>query len=281
MNPRQIVERQARQLRAQARQIATLHAQVAYIADLAGVGDKVAQIKPRQADTDNPVQPVAEPSTEGPAVDTTDSASTPSATEDVRSTGETSGANDGVPPEATADVTSVGEEMPAPAPADTADVEAPVSGTTTHDGDGKTEVEIRAGTPADNGPMFTDLTGSKQPDSPQVRTFAALRLARRRIAAGLAQGEDLDVAAQIEASGQPTDAIIHEAETLEQVAKAAARRQPPPQHQQAPRRSPVQTRQVPSMATAAAATPAPNNGQGQMTLGSMPSQAPTDDEFLW
>jgi hypothetical protein len=124
------------------------------------------------------------------------------------------------------------------------DVSAPVSGTETQIPLNQTRIEtdVRVGDPMNPetayplNPAFgpSQQRGTTPPRSGEMsqtssqRTMASIRLARLRVAAGLAQGDDLAVAASIEGDQNLSDAMIrHEIATLSQVTKAAAKQQRP------------------------------------------------------
>jgi hypothetical protein len=83
------------------------------------------------------------------------------------------------------------------------------------------------------------------------RTFAAIRLAKMRVQAGLAQGEELSVAERIERDASfSTPMIEHEIATLEQVGRAGMMRAAQPQRPQ----QRTAARAVPSLASVGASS---------------------------
>lgn len=223
---------------------AVLRLQLAYVARLAGVSDALAAIR-RQADIDNPAQPVPAPGSQ-PATESTEQAMTPEAYDDPNAIGETPGANQGVAAETTATPMDPGVTLPTNPFNNLVDVEAPVSGTETHTPPETTRIEtdVRVGNPMNPETAFplnpafgpSAQRGTTPPSSGEMsqtagrnRTMASIRLARLQIAAGIAAGDDLDVAAGIEANaGLSNDALRAQIDTLTAVTKAAAR-QPRPQ----------------------------------------------------
>lgn len=295
----------------QVRLIAT-EEKVAVIARLAGVepqmkeidrraNRRIASIK-RRADAENPAQPVEESSTEGPTDSTQETlgdvkrdqpegGSQPSAN-DITNPGSTDTTD--VSPDATTTVTDPvvahrrrarrkqGEALvDEPLDLNKEDVTQPVDGTT-----GKRPLEeVRIETDIETSPSAesetqnnNDAQGIEGPeDSPaekvsSQRTFASIRLARLRIAAGIAQGDDLMLGDSIARSAMSDHDITAEVKTLEAVAsvKPKAVEQPAPRRSGVPSRAASRT--VPSLApTAGFTAPTP-----PITAGT-----PSADEFLF
>lgn len=214
--------------------------QLAYVAKLAGVSNELEAIR-RQADADNPAQPVPNPPSEAP-VETTQEAATPEAYDNPNQIGQTPGANEGVSAETTATPMDPGVTLPTAPYNNLVDVSAPVAGTETHTPPDTTRIEtdVRVGNPMNPetayplNPAFgpSQQQGTTPPASGEMsqtgskRTMASIRLARLQIAAGLAQGDDLAVAAGIEANASLSDEMIRaQIDTLDKVAKVAARNQ--------------------------------------------------------
>jgi hypothetical protein len=240
----------------------------------------IAGLQRRLSDTDNPGDPVAEPSS-APA-------SQGASNEDV------------LLADAKTEVTTPGGVIPAPTPLATTDPtipgaaadtgtllvsnDAPTVNTevTTPVGNAgsqppleqtKTEIQPNTGGEATTpnflgeGGAGTDWANkaAKIVEATQAHTFASIRLARLRIAAGLVQGDDLQVAGRI-AAEMELAAIRSEIGTLAAVSKAASRMSTTLSPQR------TATRTMPSLVSAASPV---------QTLGSRPSMNPSDDEFLF
>lgn len=229
---------------------AVLGLQMAYVARLAGVTKEVEAIRTqadlarKQADADNPAQPVPNPPSEG-ASESTEQAATPEAYDNPNAIGQTPGANQGVAAETTATPMDPGVTLPTAPYNQLLNVSAPVAGTETHTPPDTTRIEtdVRVGDPMNPetayplnpafGPSQQQGTtpprdGEMSQTSSKQRTMASIRLARLRVQAGTARGDDLAVAAGIEADRELSDAMIrHEITTLSQVTKAAARQARP------------------------------------------------------
>lgn len=248
---------------------AVLGLQVAYIARLAGISKELEAIRrqadiQREADIDNPAQPVPNPASQ-PATESTEQAATPEAYDNPNQIGETPGANQGVAAEMTATPMDPGVSIPTSPYNNLVDVSAPVSGTETHVPDNMTRIEtdVRVGDPMNPetafplnpafGPSAQQGTtppreGEMSQTTSSRRTMASIRLARLQIAAGIARGDDLSLAARIESDRSLTDAMIRrEIATLSQVTKAAAKKSRP--SQLVPRAAQSGQRMAPSMAT--------------------------------
>lgn len=236
----QVLGQQAAQLRAQAHENSVLRLQLAYVARLAGVSNELAAIR-RQADIDNPGQPVPNPPSEAPA-ETTEEAVTPEAYDNPNQIGQTPGANQHVPAEMTDTPLTPGTSIPTSPFNELLNVSAPVAGTETHVPNDMTRIEtdVRVGDPMNPETAFplnpafgpSAQQGTMPPGSGEMsqtgsrnRMVSSLRLARLRIAAGLSTGEDLVVAAQIEGDRNATEAAIRQQiATLTEVVKAQTAR---------------------------------------------------------
>jgi hypothetical protein len=252
--------------------------------ELAEVGRRVMR---RHADVMNPASPVPDPP-EGPPSETTEQALMPEAMDDPSRPGATPGANSRVPAAQTTTAITPGVEMQTPPATNLVDVTAPVQGTNPSQDGGvpieqrRIETDVRVdpdplkahgpgiGGQGDNGAAFPWVLDARMPDQggqpgqgqraaslrPQQgeaesarRTFASIRLARLRVHAGLAQGDELSVAERIERDASLSTAMIeHDISTLEQVG-AMARPQAPVQRQAA--------RATPSLASVGASQYAP------------------------
>jgi len=271
---------------AQARRIAELTAendvlreQMGFLANAAGAGQHLAAIRTRvmqrHADVLNPASPVPDPP-EAPPTQTTEETLAPETMDDPSRPGTTPGSTTHVPAEQTTTAITPGVEMQTPPATDLIDVTAPVQGTNPSQDGGvplsqrRIETDVRIdpdplkahgpgiGGQGDNGAAFPWLLESGQGpgqraaskitprDASAARTFGSIRLARLRVQAGLAQGDELAVAAAIERDASMSGPMIeHEIGVLSRVrpAQPAAR---PMARQGA-------TRSAPSLASVGAA----------------------------
>ena len=191
--------------------------------------------------------------------------------------GTTPGANQHVPADQTTTAITPGVEMQTPPATNLVDVTAPVQGTNPSQDGGvplsqrriETDVRIdpdplKAGGPGiggqgNNGTAFPWMLDARQPqgggqqqkaagltaEDAATRTYASIRLAKLRVTAGLARGEELAVAAAIEKDASlPLPVIEHEIKVLSAVRPQAAVPQRPMQRAAA--------RQAPSLASVGA-----------------------------
>lgn len=217
------------------------------IAGLAGVSKRVAAIR-RQADIDNPGQPVPNPPSEQ-AYETTEQAITPEARDDVRAPGLTPGSTNDVAAESVSTAITPGTDIPTQPVNDLMNVQAPVAGTETHIPDDQTRIEedVRISpnaSPAVNPevafPWVAGPNNSNDGSAPtaervasqgggQARTFAAMRLAQLQIEAGIADEADSLTLGQKIASSSATDGEIQSTiATLSRVASASQRKSAQP-----------------------------------------------------
>jgi hypothetical protein len=205
----------------QQREIATLRAQVAFIAHVAGLQPQMTAIAAKTADINNPAQPVPDPGEQGPS-QTTEQAATAEAHDDPTVMGATPGSMNGLAAEMQDNPTNVGESLPTSPFGQQVDVTAPVAGTNTGEVPlpaVRTEVDVRVGNPDDPQPAFPWTIAAN-------RTMAAMHLARLRVSAGLAQGDDLVLAAKIEKDASISNEMLeHEVRVLSKVVDARPRRQ--------------------------------------------------------
>lgn len=224
---------------------AVMKLQLAYVARLAGVSAELDAIRAKademrkKADIDNPAQPVPNPGSQ-PATESTEEAATPEAFDNPNQIGQTPGANQGVAAETTATPMDPGVTLPTEPYNNLTDVSAPVSGTETQIPLNQTRIEtdVRVGDPMNPetayplNPAFgpSAQQGTTPPASGEMsqtssqRTMASIRLARLRVSAGLAHGDDLAVAASIEGDRNMSEAMIrHEIATLSQLTAKAAK----------------------------------------------------------
>lgn len=224
------------------RQLAVQGLQMAYIARLAGVSKEMDAIR-RQADIENPAQPVPNPGSE-PAVESTEQAATPAAYDDPNAIGQTPGATQGVPAASTDVPMTPGESLPTAPFNNLTDVSAPVAGTETQLPPNQTRIEtdVRVGDPMNPETAFplnpafgpSQQRGTTPPASGEMsqtasqRAMASMRLADLRISAGVARGDRYEVSAQIESDRAISPEMIrHEINTLQSVAKAAGKKARP------------------------------------------------------
>ncbi len=228
------------------RQLAIQGLQLSYVAKLAGVTEELEAIR-RQADIENPAQPVPNPPSQ-PPVETTEQAATPAAYDDPNAIGQTPGATQGVPAAATDTPMTPGATLPTAPYNNLTDVSAPVAGTETQLPLNQTRIEtdVRVGDPMNPETAFplnpsfgpSQQRGTTPPRSGEMsqtaaaqgsqRAMASMRLAKLRIQAGLAKGDEFAVTASIESDENMTDSLIrHEIATLSQMTKAANKQQRP------------------------------------------------------
>jgi rubrerythrin len=173
------------------------------------------------------------------------------AVDDVSRPGTTPGSVTNVPAVATTTPLTPGEEVPVSPATNLVDVTAPVQGTNPAQDGGvpldqrRIETDVRIdpdplkasgpgiGGQGDDGTAYPWILGEQQgqqkaaslQDQSAERTFAAIRLARLRVQAGLDQGDELAVAAGIEKDAALTMPVLtREIETLSRVASAPPRR---------------------------------------------------------
>ena len=262
----------ARKIAAQDRELRILRAQLHFVAELAGCRGELEQIR-RQADLANPGSPVPDPPEEA-APETTEQALAPDAMGDANRPGAEANSLTRVPAEQTTTAITPGVEIQTPPASNLVSVTAPVQGTNPAQDGGvpveqrriETDVRIdpdplKASGPGlggvgndgtgfpwliggDTGQQRQEKAASKEDESGR-RTMASIRLARLRVTAGLAQGDDLTVGAGIErdASLSVRD-IEHEIAILSKVAQRAP--------QQAPMRRTAAQRPAPSLQPAMA-----------------------------
>jgi hypothetical protein len=215
-----VVAEQQKQIERLQRQAAVRDLQFSYLANLAGVGEQVEAIR-KKADINNPGDPVPDPPSQAPA-ETTQEAATPEARDDVRNPGMTPGSVQHLPADTTDVAMRPGETLgTSPFSANQQDVTAPVAGTETHVPMDQTRIEtdVRVGDPMNQQIAYPWQISPNQSNG--GRTMAAIRLARLQIEAGLAAGDDLTVAAGIEASQVSDAEIASTIATLEGVRTAS------------------------------------------------------------
>lgn len=241
--------------------------------------ERIARLM-RHADTDNPAQDVPEPAPGAPAA-TSDEALGDLNEADVTQEGAVTESERASVTDA--DVTSV-ESVPSvehPGVNEPDDVTTPVAGTTEQRPleETKTESDVKVNEKAlgetdtlfdeDNlGPAMTTAANDNGP-----RLIASMRLARARVAAGIADtDDDLMLGQQINASKMSDDAIRTEIDTLEKVKATASKgrtasRTPERARGLVPKRADGQR----EAASFAAPPPAPRTA----------ASTPSNDEFLF
>lgn len=231
----EVIDSQARFISAVANKVDVVSAQVDFIARVAGINEHTEEIS-KQADLANPAQPVPDPASSGPT-QTTQQVATPEARDNAQALGETPGSVNNLGADQVDTALRPGQSLPTSPWGTPTDVTSPVAGTETHVPNELTrlEVDVRVGNP-DNpqiafpligGPEFAageQGVGGQVAAASRNRVVASLNLARLRLQAGLAQGDDLTVSASIESDRSLTDAMIaHEINILSNVNKAAAK----------------------------------------------------------
>jgi hypothetical protein len=240
--------------RKQASQITYLTRGLAAVAKAANIEQHVAAAMLKRADVQNPAQPVPEPAAE-PAPESTVDAKTPEAFADVMAPGLVPGSTQDVAADVSSTVYTPGQDTPASPVKYLDDVTRPVDGTQgpLPINQTRTETDVRVGNPMNPQrafPVEGEFANAQRLSSAQqasARTMASLRLARLRIQANTAEGNDFAVATGIEKDAGMTLARIEdEIATLEGVQKSASKRAP----QAAPRGlvpKSASARQVPSL----------------------------------
>jgi hypothetical protein len=255
------------------RENAVLRRQLQFVAELAGIGPELDEIR-RRADLANPAQPVPDPPQEPPTSTTeqalatgaptgsgTGTARGPGHTEDDPSRpGTTPGSLTAVPAEQTTTAITPGEEIPAAPAAQLTDVTAPVTGTNPSQDGGvpieqrRIETDVRVnpnplaaqgpgiGGQGNDGTAFPWTMAARQAigeaDERGARTMASIRLARLRVQAGLVRGDELEVGAAIERDASLTlRDIEHEIDTIGRMARVTAQAQPRYPRGMAPRQA--------------------------------------------
>lgn len=237
------VQDQQKMIQALQAKVAKQDLVLAFLTKMAGVSEHVAAIE-KQADAANPAQPVPDPPGANPS-ESSDQARTPQAQDDPRQQGVTPGSNQGIAADSTDVALAPGQSLPTSPYGDLEDVSSPVDGTQTHVPNEQTrlEVDVRVGDPTNPEQAYPWTLGNEAPQAEDAvsgagaainqqaasnRTMATIHLARLRIAAGIEQGDDLQVAAAIDGDRSVSDHdISKEIEVLSRVTKAATRQARP------------------------------------------------------
>ena len=263
-----LIEDQQRQIISQRQEIATLRQGMAHMAIAAGVG-KHAAFAPivRAAGLQHLADSAQNP--EGAPAKTTEEAAKPQATDDVNNVGAAPGeVNKDVTPEAVTDVNNSNVAANPPVLDHLEDVTKPTSGTdapTPDAGDAESASRVTVGNPSNEAFDKPGDSGWKSTSSQQAeqdRFVTALRLARLRIHAGVANGEDLSLAQALASSPVSTKEMQAEASGLAAVASRG------PQQREARHRG-----LVPRSAPGAGAAPS------MQSQASGPAVSASDDEW--
>lgn len=227
----------------------------------------------KQADEQNPAQPVPEPAP-APATESTMETKTPEAFADVRIPGMVPGTNQDVPADAVTTAYTPGQDIASPPVRNLVDVTAPVDGAQGPRPlrETKTEVDVRVGNPMNPQvafPLDGDFANAQRTSSlGDERFVASLRLARMRIAANIEQGDDLEIAQKISRDASYSQQRINqEIQTLDQVTKAAALSQRPTPPRGAVPRPAQMPRLVPSLASTASVQASPDEDLDAVFIG--------------
>lgn len=228
------------------RRTASLEAQVMELARLAGADAHIAKLVVK-ADVDNPAQPWPSPGAEAPE-ETTEEALAGDSTNpvkrdqpaggnptDLNTPGAVPGATD-VAADATTTVDSIGTDVNTPAFNEDQDVTKPVAGTEERAPIDQvrieTDVRTREGDYSNAFPIEPDGGFAEQKSTTSLGSVrvAALRLAKLRMQAGIADSDDeIVVMSAIEATGASDEVLEAEIKTLSQVlSRTATRRGPAP-----------------------------------------------------
>lgn len=233
-----------------------LERQMYFVSKAAGLDDGVVEIGKaayakvaamyKRANPANPAQPIAEPAGEAP-VATEGEAQQPTARDDVTQLGATPLTD--VSADASIPVDQpYGEYANRPVGENRVDVTAPVEGTQYQRPPSETiiPVDVRVGNPDNPNQAFPWTMGpvggqsTPTPPGPSVgnpptaqnevttakgasRTYATLRLAKLQIAAGIASGDELEIAASLDSSNVSDEAIKTQIETLAKVVEHQGR----------------------------------------------------------
>jgi hypothetical protein len=277
------IARQQQIIDNQARRLSTVSAQVDFIARVAGISEQVKEIS-KHADIMNPAQPVPDPASSGPTR-TTQETATPEARDNAQLLGETPGSVNNLAADQVDTALRPGQSIPTSPWGTPTDVTSPVAGTETHVPNELTrlEVDVRVGDPNNPQIAFPLLGGPEVAATEQGvggqaaaasrnRVVASLNLARLRIAAGLAKGDDLSVSAAIESdSSLSNEMIAHEINILSGVNKAASKQ------------ARTNNNLVPRKASASRTTPSfvGDNAPGIVSTGAVTAEETADSDLFF
>lgn len=277
------IARQQQIIDNQARRLSTVSAQVDFIARVAGISEQVKEIS-KHADIMNPAQPVPDPASSGPTR-TTQETATPEARDNAQLLGETPGSVNNLAADQVDTALRPGQSIPTSPWGTPTDVTSPVAGTETHVPNELTrlEVDVRVGDPNNPQIAFPLLGGPEVAATEQGvggqaaaasrnRVVASLNLARLRIAAGLAKGDDLSVSAAIESDRSLSNEMIaHEINILSGVNKAASKQ------------ARTNNNLVPRKASASRTTPSfvGDNAPGIVSTGAVTAEETADSDLFF
>ncbi len=277
------IARQQQIIDNQAIRLSTVSAQVDFIARVAGISEQVKEIS-KHADIMNPAQPVPDPASSGPTR-TTQETATPEARDNAQLLGETPGSVNNLAADQVDTALRPGQSIPTSPWGTPTDVTSPVAGTETHVPNELTrlEVDVRVGDPNNPQIAFPLLGGPEVAATEQGvggqaaaasrnRVVASLNLARLRIAAGLAKGDDLSVSAAIESDRSLSNEMIaHEINILSGVNKAASKQ------------ARTNNNLVPRKASASRTTPSfvGDNAPGIVSTGAVTAEETADSDLFF
>jgi hypothetical protein len=241
-----------------------VQAQVEYIGKAAGLERQLKVVRKR-ADAENPAQPVPEPAPVAPAMTTEEARDHTDA--DLLTPGGVSEVSD-VSEDLNVDLLTPGEVWPVEL-TDGGDVTAPVAGTT----EPNSYDEMVTRPEVQHRGLDTELAyDESQPlfgeEAKEARFVAALRLARLRLQAGIASGDDLTLATSISQSKMKTSAIRQEIKTLDEVVKAGQKK-------------PVSRTAARRLVPKAAGRTAPSMAAEAVVTSPTAPLAVSSEEFLW
>jgi hypothetical protein len=275
-----------------AHEVEVLKLQMTHVGKVSGLDTRINAIRAKadsiraealkkQADVNNPAQPVPDPPSQ-PATETTEQAVTPETMDDPRRPGQTPGSVQDIAADTTDLAMNPGESLPTSPYGDMVDVTAPVAGTETHVPDEQTRIEtdVRVGDPMRPDTAFPWITGpnqsngqapasgemaaraSREPAADGNRTMASLQLAELWRAQGFDNDPLVAVTGKIEASSMSLSDIQQEIKTLSRVQAVAAQRPPA---NLVPRAA-SKARSAPSLAGPMAATASASDGAEDIFL---------------
>lgn len=184
-----------------------------------------ARLEQKEADIENPAQPVANPAAES-APETTEEALNPETYDHPENLGIAPNSVGDVPADSVDTAMSPGTSVPTSPTNELQDVTAPVAGAETQRPLNETRIEneVRVGDPNNPQKAFPWTIASEQGDDQTARALASVRLAELRIESGLDQGDKYAVAGQIQTSASSNAEIIRDIETLQSIQAVASKK---------------------------------------------------------